>query len=154
MPSRSNDADVKIATSLELAEIVRRRPTSVQAIRRSSPSSKTPSDRRNLAGDLVVDAVPVSNRVYLEAVLGKDTTAKRDDSVKRTSGEKVGFGSALVLRNLRPRQRRFCRRRTVRQASKRPPKHFIESRICKSAESTSAAGSATSGHPRKATDAR
>ena len=31
--------------------------------------------------------MPVSNRVYLEAVLGKDTTAKRDDAVKRTSAE-------------------------------------------------------------------
>ena len=53
--------------------------------------------QRNLAGDLVVDAVPVTNRVYLEAVLGKDTTAKRDDSLKRTSTESSRPGRRWLL---------------------------------------------------------
>jgi hypothetical protein len=43
--------------------------------------------QKNLSGEMVVDAVPVSNRVYLEAVLGRDTTAKHDDSVTRASRE-------------------------------------------------------------------
>jgi hypothetical protein len=36
--------------------------------------------------------VPVSNRAYLEAVLGKDTTSKRDDAVNRASAESSRWG--------------------------------------------------------------
>jgi hypothetical protein len=48
---------------------------------------ETAERQKNLPGQLVVDAVPTANNTYLEAVLGKDVTGKRDDSVKRTSGE-------------------------------------------------------------------
>jgi flagellar basal body P-ring protein FlgI len=87
VPSRFNDADVKTTTSLELAEVVRKTANLGASYPQIVAVLETAKRQRNLAGDLVVDAVPVSNRVYLEAVLGKDTTAKRDDSIKRTSGE-------------------------------------------------------------------
>jgi hypothetical protein len=43
--------------------------------------------QRNLAGQLVVDAVPAPSPVYLEAIMGRDLRAKRDDAVGRASGE-------------------------------------------------------------------
>ena len=92
VPSRYGDADVKTTTSLELR---RNRPEDGH-LGASYPQIvavlENGKRQRNLVGDLVVDAVPVSNRVYLEAVLGKDTTAKRDDSIKRTSGENSKSG--------------------------------------------------------------
>jgi hypothetical protein len=48
---------------------------------------ETANRQKNLPGQLVVDAVPTANNAYLEAVLGKDINGKRDDAVKRTSGE-------------------------------------------------------------------
>ncbi len=43
----------------------------------------------NLPGPLVIDAVPGSSPVYVEAaIFGKDTTAKKDDAVKKTKLEK------------------------------------------------------------------
>jgi hypothetical protein len=47
---------------------------------------ETAQRQRNLAGELVVDAVPIAGSGYLEAVMGKDITGKRDAAVKRTSG--------------------------------------------------------------------
>ena len=87
VPSRFGDADVKTTTSLELAEVVRKTASLGATYPQIVAVLENAKRQRNLAGDLVVDAVPVSNRVYLEAVLGKDTTAKRDDSIKRTSAE-------------------------------------------------------------------
>ncbi len=87
VPSRFGDADVKITTSLELAEVVRKTASLGATYPQIVAVLENAKRQRNLAGELVVDAVPVSNRVYLEAVLGKDTTAKRDDSLKRTSAE-------------------------------------------------------------------
>ena len=87
VPSRFGDADVKMTTSLELAEVVRKTASLGATYPQIVAILENAKRQRNLAGDLVVDAVPVTNRVYLEAVLGKDTTAKRDDSLKRTSGE-------------------------------------------------------------------
>ena len=41
--------------------------------------------QKNLSGPLVIDAVPGSSPVYLEAaIFGKDTTAKKDEAVKPT----------------------------------------------------------------------
>jgi flagellar basal body P-ring protein FlgI len=87
VPSRFGDADVKLTTSLELAEIIRKTASLGATYPQIVAVLENAKRQRNLAGDLVVDAVPVTNRVYLEAVLGKDTTAKRDDSLKRTSAE-------------------------------------------------------------------
>ena len=92
VPSPYGDADVKTTTSLELAEIVRKMATLGASYPQIVAVLENGKRQRNLAGELVVDAVPVSNRVYLEAVLGKDTTAKRDDSVKRTSAESSRSG--------------------------------------------------------------
>jgi flagellar basal body P-ring protein FlgI len=92
VPSRYGDADVKTTTSLELAEIVRKMASLGASYPQIVAVLENGKRQRNLAGNLVVDAVPVSNRVYLEAVLGKDTTAKHDDSVKRTSGENSRSG--------------------------------------------------------------
>jgi hypothetical protein len=85
--SRYSDADVKMTTSLELADVVRKTASLGASYPQIVAVLENAKRQRNLAGDLVVDAVPVTNRVYLEAVLGKDTTAKRDDSLKRTSAE-------------------------------------------------------------------
>ena len=87
VPSRFGDGDVKMTTSLELADVVRKTASLGATYPQIVAVLENAKRQRNLAGDLVVDAVPVTNRVYLEAVLGKDTTAKRDDSLKRTSGE-------------------------------------------------------------------
>jgi flagellar basal body P-ring protein FlgI len=87
VPSRYGDSDVKMTTSLELAEVVRKTASLGATYPQIVAVLEKAKRQRNLAGDLVVDAVPVSNRVYLQAVLGKDTTAKRDDSLKRASGE-------------------------------------------------------------------
>jgi flagellar basal body P-ring protein FlgI len=87
VPSRFGDGDVKMTTSLELAEVVKKTASLGATYPQIVAVLENAKRQRNLAGDLVVDAVPVSNRVYLEAVLGRDTTAKRDDSLKRTSAE-------------------------------------------------------------------
>jgi hypothetical protein len=92
VPSRFGDGDVKMTTSLELAEVVRKTASLGATYPQIVAVLENAKKQRNLAGDLVVDAVPVTNRVYLEAVLGKDTTAKRDDSLKRTSGESSRSG--------------------------------------------------------------
>jgi flagellar basal body P-ring protein FlgI len=90
--SKFGDADTKITATLELAEVVRKTASLGATYPQIVNILENAKRQRNLAGDLVVDAVPVSNRVYLEAVLGKDTTAKRDDSVKRASGESSRSG--------------------------------------------------------------
>ena len=112
VPSRFGDADIKITTSLELADVVRKTANLGATYPQIVAILENAKRQRNLAGELVVDAVPVSNRVYLEAVLGKDTTAKRDDSVKRTSARVFQVRPALALRTLRPRLRRAPPRTT------------------------------------------
>ncbi len=97
VPSKFGDSDVKITTSLDLAEIVRKTASLGATYPQIVNVLENAKRQRNLAGDLVVDAVPVSNRVYLEAVLGKDTTAKRDDSVKRASGASSRSGRRWLL---------------------------------------------------------
>lgn len=85
--SRDSDGDVKISTSLDLAEVVKR-TANLGATYPDLVSMLETADRhKNLPGKLVVDAVPSANSKYLEAVLGKDFTAKRDSAVKRTSAE-------------------------------------------------------------------
>jgi len=87
VPSRYGDADTRITSALELTDVVRKTASLGATYPEIVAILEKAKQQRNLAGDLVVDAVPVSNRVYLEAVLGKDTTAKRDDALKRASGE-------------------------------------------------------------------
>ena len=87
VPSRFGDADIKIASSLELADVVKKTASLGATYPQIVAILEGAKRQKNLAGELVVDAVPVSNKTYLEAVLGKDTTAKRDDSLKRASTE-------------------------------------------------------------------
>jgi flagellar basal body P-ring protein FlgI len=86
VPSRFNDADIKITASLDLSDVVRRAANLGASYPEIVSILETANRQKNLPGALVVDAVPASSRVYLEAVLGKDTTSKKDDSVKRASG--------------------------------------------------------------------
>jgi hypothetical protein len=87
VPTRFGDNDTKFTSTLELADVVRK----VAGLGATYPEIvailEAAKKQRNLAGALIVDAVPVANRMYLDAVLGKDTTAKRDDSLKKASGE-------------------------------------------------------------------
>ena len=86
VPSKFGDSDVKLRTSLELAEVIRR----VANLGTTYPEMVAILDaanrQKNLPGDLVVDAVPVSNMDYLQAaILGKDAKAKVDPAVQRAA---------------------------------------------------------------------
>jgi len=87
VPSKIGDADIKLSTTLELSEVVRRMANIGASYPDIVAILETAQRQKNLAGELVVDAVPSSNRMYLEAILGKDVTSKHDDAVKRTSGQ-------------------------------------------------------------------
>jgi flagellar basal body P-ring protein FlgI len=87
VPSRYGDADTKIRTSLDLGDVIRTAANLGASYPDVVAILESAHRQRNLAGELVVDAVPASNRQYLDAVLGKDLTAKRDDAVKRTAGK-------------------------------------------------------------------
>ena len=86
VPSKFGDSDVKLRTSLELAEVIRR----VANLGTTYPEMVAILDaanrQKNLPGALVVDAVPVSNMDYLQAaILGKDAKAKVDPAVQRAA---------------------------------------------------------------------
>jgi len=87
VPTQFSDADTKITTTLELADVVRRTANLGASYPDIVAILETAHRQKNLPGQLVVDAVPKSNRMYLEAVLGKDVTSKHDDAVKRTSAD-------------------------------------------------------------------
>ena len=94
VPSRFGDADTKITSTLELAEVLRRLANLGAGYPEIVSVLETAQRQKNLAGELVVDAVPIASSSYLEAVLGKDITGKRDDAVKRTSGDIVTLRAA------------------------------------------------------------
>lgn len=79
--------DVKVATSLELADVIRQAASMGAAYPQIVSLLEKANKQRNLPGQLVVDAVPASSPAYLEAILGKDLHAKRDEAVGRASGE-------------------------------------------------------------------
>jgi flagellar basal body P-ring protein FlgI len=87
VPSQYGDADTKITSNLDLAEVVRRLANLGAGYPEVVSILETAMKQKNLPGQLVVDAVPTANNTYLEAVLGKDITGKRDDALKKTSGE-------------------------------------------------------------------
>ena len=102
VPSSFGDSDTKLTSHAGAApRCYAAWPTWAPATPRSFRFSRRPSARRTLPGQLVVDAVPIANDSYLEAVLGKDITGKRDDAVKRTSGESSRSRPPAVLRSLR-----------------------------------------------------
>ena len=83
-----SEGDSKVAASLALGDVIRQTANlgakypDVVAILQAAERQK------NLPGPLVIDAVPGSSPVYIEAaIFGKDTTAKKDDAVKQTKLE-------------------------------------------------------------------
>jgi flagellar basal body P-ring protein FlgI len=97
VPSRFGDRDVKLTSTLELGEVIRRMANVGASYPDIVAVLENAERQKNLPGDLVVDAVPTSNRMYLEAILGKDVTAKRDDAVERTSAVKARPGRRRFL---------------------------------------------------------
>jgi hypothetical protein len=98
------DSDSKVAASLELGDVIRQTANlgakypDIVAILQAAERQK------NLPGPLVIDAVPGSSPVYLEAaIFGKDTTAKKDDAVKKTKLEEPAAKSQGFLGKLRSR---------------------------------------------------
>lgn len=85
--SRLSDADEKVSSSLDLAEVLRR-TANVGASYPEIVSILQAADRqKNLPGPLVVDAVPAMKPEYLAAaLLGQDTTVKKDPAVAQTKG--------------------------------------------------------------------
>ena len=87
VPSKFTDSDLKVRSPLELGDVIRR----VANIGAGYPQIVTilqaAEKQKNLPGPLVIDAVPGSSPVYLEAILGKDTTAKKDDAIQKTGAE-------------------------------------------------------------------
>jgi hypothetical protein len=103
VPARSTevDGDSKVAATLGLGDVIRQTANlgakypDIVAILRAAERQK------NLAGPLVVDAVPGDSPVYLEAsIFGKDTTAKgkKDDAVKKTKLEEEGKPRSFLNR--------------------------------------------------------
>ena len=86
LTTKFGDADTKITTSLELDDIVRQSANLGASYPEIVTILEKAGKQKNLAGELIVDAVPSSNNSkYLEAILG--SSAKRDDAIKRTSSE-------------------------------------------------------------------
>lgn len=87
--SRFAESDAKVQSSLEIGDVIRQAANlganypDVVAVLQAAERQK------NLPGPLVVDALPGTSPVYIEAaILGKDTTkAKKDDAVKQTGGQ-------------------------------------------------------------------
>ena len=111
VPSKFGDSDVKLRTSLDLGEVIRR----VANLGASYPEIvailEAANRQKNLPGTLVVDAVPKSNADYLAAaILGKSPGSKVDASVKRASAQ-----SSLRFRRL------FGMRSREKPERRRPP---------------------------------
>jgi len=87
VPSRFGDTDMKLTTTLDLAEVIRRTANLGASYPEVVSILESANRQKNLCGELVVDAVPNPSRLYLEAILGKDTTAKRDAALMRTAAE-------------------------------------------------------------------
>jgi flagellar basal body P-ring protein FlgI len=87
-PSKYGDSEAKITTSLDLGEVVTRTANLGASYPEVVAILESAFQRRNMQGQLVVDAVPSARREYTDAVMGRDLTAKRDNSVKRTAAPK------------------------------------------------------------------
>jgi hypothetical protein len=97
VPSKFGDHDVKLRTSLDVGEVIRR----VANLGTTYPDLvailEAANRQKNLPGMLVVDAVPSSNMDYLQAaILGKDSTIKADPALRRASAP----GSQSRIRRL------------------------------------------------------
>ncbi len=91
VPSKFGDSDVKLRTSLDLPEVIRRVANLGSTYPEVVTILEAANRQRNLPGNLVVDAVPQSNMDYLQAaILGKDAKSKVDPAAQRASG-RSGF---------------------------------------------------------------
>ena len=94
VPARSGDADVKVTTTLELSDVIRQAANMGASYPQIVALLEKANKQKNLAGQLVVDAVPVASTAYLDAIIGRDRHAVKDDATK-------------AARETRPRWRRF-----------------------------------------------
>jgi hypothetical protein len=86
VPSKFGDSDVKLRTSLDLPEVIRRVANLGTTYPEMVAILEAANRQKNLPGSLVVDAVPQSNMDYLQAaILGKDAKPKVDPAVQRAS---------------------------------------------------------------------
>jgi hypothetical protein len=86
VPSKLGDSDVKLRTSLDLPEVIRRVANLGTTYPEMVAILEAANRQKNLPGSLVVDAVPQSNMDYLQAaILGKDAKSKVDPAVQRAS---------------------------------------------------------------------
>ncbi len=90
VPSAGVGGDAKVTSSLELGEVVRRAAALGARYPQIVALLEQANKQHNLAGRLVVDAVPATSPAYLEAIMGRDRQAKRDDAVGRAKGEATG----------------------------------------------------------------
>ena len=86
VPSKFGDSDVKLRTSLDLGEVIRRVANLGATYPEIVAILEAANRQKNLPGTLVVDAVPRSNADYLAAaILGKTPASSVDPAVKRVS---------------------------------------------------------------------
>jgi hypothetical protein len=87
VPSRFADSDAKVVASLELGDVLRQAANLGANYPEIVSILQAAERQRNLPGPLVVDAVPGTSPVYVQAALfGKDTT-KKDDAVQKAKLE-------------------------------------------------------------------
>jgi len=89
--SRFGESDAKVQSSLELGDTLRQAANLGASYPEIVAILQSAEKQKNLPGPLVVDAVPGASPEYIRAaILGKDVTAKKDDSLQKTSLEKPG----------------------------------------------------------------
>ncbi|MHB1558850.1 MAG: flagellar basal body P-ring protein FlgI [Isosphaeraceae bacterium] len=85
--SAGGASDTKAMCSPELGQVIREAANLGATYPQIVAILDQAARRRNLPGQLVVDAVPLPGVEYLEAIAGIDTQAKRDPAVGRASDE-------------------------------------------------------------------
>jgi len=89
VPGRSSESDSKVQSSLEIGDVLRQAAGLGSSYPEIVTILQAASRQKNLPGPLVIDALPGNSPVYIEAeLLGKDTTAKKDDALGKTKFEK------------------------------------------------------------------
>ncbi len=88
VPTRNSESDSKVQSTLELGDVVRQTAKLGASYPEIVSILQAASRQRNLPGPLAIDALPGKSPVYIEAeLLGKDTTIKKDDALKKTKGD-------------------------------------------------------------------
>jgi len=91
VPSKFADADLKVKSPLEIGDVIRRAANLGANYPEIVAILQAAEKQKNLPGPLVVDAVPGTSLVYEEAaILGKDTTVKKDKPKKDDALQKTG----------------------------------------------------------------